>query len=89
MEQALTLRNEAFSRNAANGNYASDARMRRIDDIADRYLNNIASTRSHRRAMNAALDALARRDDDRGYAIQDAAYERKYSRRTYMGLSEG
>ena len=89
MEQALRLRNEAFSRNARNGVYTSDARMRRIDDIADRYLNNIANSKSQRKSMNAALDALASGEDDRGYEIKDAALERKYSRGTYMGLSNG
>ena len=92
MEQALRLRNEAFSRNADRGVYTSDARMNRIDDIADKYLNNIAGTRSFRRTTQAAMRALAsrnEREEDRGYAMRDAAFERKYSRRTYMGLSKG
>ena len=89
MEQALRLRNEAFTRNARNGITTSDARMNRIDDIADRYLRNIARTKSHRNSMQEAVNAMSKGDQDRSTDIQDAAIERKYSRNTYMGLSNG
>ena len=89
MEQALRLRNEAFSRNVNRGITISDARMNRIDDIADRYLRNIARTKSHRNSMQEAVNAMSKGDQDRSTDIQDAAIERKYSRNTYMGLNGG
>lgn len=64
----------------------SESRIKRIQEIADRYLKNISNTKQYQKDRDDFLNAptfAAKRQAD--YRQQN----RKYSQRQYMGLSNG
>ena len=64
----------------------SESRLKRIQDITDRYLGNISNTKQYQKDREDFLNAptlAAQRQAD--YRQQN----RKYSQRQYMGLSNG
>lgn len=78
-------------------------RAQRVKEIADRYQDNIMATKSDRKGVQRYYDISEKAYEqyDRGnkkkaYQLLDQANQqaikngaRKYSRRTYMGLSNG
>ena len=74
-QQAARIRGALYERNGNTFSASDSARLRRVNDIANRYLTNIANARG------------VRYQDERG--VNFIRNERRVSRSTYMGLNNG
>lgn len=64
------------------------ARYKRVEEVAQRYMDNIAQSKSAKRMTNSVNKKLAlTREEFEAY--RKRARNRKYSQRTYMGMSNG
>lgn len=68
-------------------NTTTGSRRDRVRAAADRYIDNIRSTKSYRRDYDSFWSPLNERE--RQIGVSDITTSRKYSPRTYMGLSNG
>ena len=68
-------------------NATTGARRDRVRAIADRYTDNIRSTKSYRRDYDSFWSPLNEREKQIG--VGDITTSRKYSQRTYMGMANG
>ena len=68
-------------------NSTRGARRDKVRAIADRYIDNIRSTKSYRNDYDSFWSPLSERERQSG--VGDITTTRKYSQRTYMGLNGG
>lgn len=90
-DQRRRIQRELVQR-AGGGWNLTDAqveRYRRMQDISDRYVRNIRSSKSYQQAVRRSIQAERANDWAREQAILDKAEGRAYSQRIYMGLSNG
>lgn len=74
-QQAARIRGALYERNGNTFSASDSARLRRVNDIANRYLTNIAKARG------------VRYQDERG--VNFIRNDRSVSRSTYMGNNAG
>jgi hypothetical protein len=79
-------------RRAGGGWNMTDAQVERynkMQDISDRYVRNIRSSKAYQSDVRRSIKAERAGDYNKEQAILNRAEGRSYSQRTYMGLAKG